>query len=160
MSMSGVWIAPKLTLVTPTATRFSPLHCHARAPARARAAKQALPTEPSPARRGTLAMPRVGLPLRHARDAFAIYVGVRVVLSVAVSVVHLDRVEGRPWLGVSTVFWSVGVSLLLSEIDLRRAGAPELLYNLGIGRRERMLIAALPMLVAEVLLQAGGAWWW
>ncbi|MBY0490934.1 MAG: hypothetical protein K2R93_13915 [Gemmatimonadaceae bacterium] len=158
--MSGVTIAPALTLVTPTATRLSLLHCHKRAPARARAAQQALLKEPSPGRRGTRVMPRAGLPLRHARDAFAIYAGVRLVLSVAVSVVHLDRVEGRPWLGVSTVLWSVGVSLLLSEVDLRRAGAPELLANLGIGQRERLLIAALPMLVAETILHAAGAWWW
>jgi hypothetical protein len=104
-------------------------------------------------------MPRAGLPLRHTRDAFTIYVGVRLVLSIAVSVVHLDRVQGRPWLGVSTLLWCVATSLVLSEIDLRRAGAPELLLNLGIGRRERLLIAALPMLLAEAVLQLLGAWW-
>ena len=109
-------------------------------------------TEPAPDSCGTGRMRRVGLPLRHARDAFGIYLGVRVVLSVATVALQRDASHGRPWLDLPTMVWCVGVSLLLSEADLRRAGAPELLYNLGVGRRERMLLAALPMLLAETLL--------
>lgn len=93
-----------------------------------------------------------GLPLRHLRDAALIYVGVRIVLTTMVVMVRLDHDVGRPWLAPSTSLWCIAVGVLLSEVDLARNGAPELLWNLGISRRGRVLLAAAPMLLGEALL--------
>lgn len=87
----------------------------------------------------------------HARGALLVYLGLRIF---AVFVFGMASVPRADWVSGDKHLTFVVLTVLLTEIELRRAGTTTLFDNIGVGVRQRSLLAAAPALLGELVLLA------
>lgn len=85
----------------------------------------------------------------HARGALLVYLGLRVF---AVFVFGMASVPFADWVSGDKLLTFVAVTVLLAELELRRAGTTTLYDNIGLGVRERVAVSASPALLVELVL--------
>jgi hypothetical protein len=83
-----------------------------------------------------------------------LYIGARVAVAMTLA---FGNPPGEPprFAGWDIALFVMAVTGILSEVDMRRAGAPFLMANLGLGVRERLTLALIAPAIGESCL----IWW-